>query len=133
MARSSQFPPSINPGIPKEQKPPIGWKLAQFGEVLRVVERPAKLCDDDEYQLVIAKRNRGGIISRDKIIGKKILTKNQYYLMCGDFLISRRQIVHGACGIVPKSLDGAIASNEYSTLLPNNGHCPKLEYLMDNK
>ena len=127
MARSSQFPPSVNPGIPKEQKPPIGWKLVQFGEVLRVVERPAKLLDEHEYQLVTAKRNRGGIIPREKLIGIKILTKNQYFLMSGDFLISRRQIVHGACGIVPKSLEGAIASNEYATLLPNNDIL--LEYL----
>lgn len=127
MARSSQFPPSVNPGIPKEQKPPIGWKLVQFGEILRVEERPAKLIDEVEYQLVTAKRNRGGIIHRENLIGKKILTKNQYYLRSGDFLISRRQIVHGACGIVPEWLDGAIASNEYATLLPNNDIL--LEYL----
>ena len=127
MARSSQFPPSVNSGIPKEQKPPIGWKLVQFGKVLRVVERPAKLLDEHEYQLVTAKRNRGGIIPREKLIGIKILTKNQYFLVSGDFLISRRQIVHGACGIVPKSLEGAIASNEYATLLPNNNIL--LEYL----
>ena len=127
MARSSQFPPSVNPGIPKEQKPPIGWEFVQFGEILRVEERPAKLIDEVEYQLVTAKRNRGGIIHRENLIGKKILTKNQYYLRSGDFLISRRQIVHGACGIVPEWLDGAIASNEYATLLPNNDIL--LEYL----
>ena len=127
MARSSQFPPSVNPGIPKEQKPPKGWKLMKFDKILRVVERPAKLLDEIEYQLVTAKRNRGGIIHRENLIGKKILTKNQYYLRSGDFLISRRQIVHGACGIVPGWLDGAIASNEYATLLPNNDIL--LEYL----
>jgi type I restriction enzyme S subunit len=127
MARKSQFPQSVNPGIPKEQKLPEGWKLAQFGDVLKVVERHAKLQDEDEYQLVTAKRNREGIIPRGKLLGKKILTKNQYYLRSGDFLISRRQIIHGACGIVPESLDGAIASNEYSTLLPTNNIL--LEYL----
>lgn len=37
----------------------------------------------------------------------------------GDFVISRRQIIHGACGIVPKSLDGAIVSNEYSVFTVN--------------
>jgi type I restriction enzyme S subunit len=127
MARKFQFPPSVNPGIPTEQKPPKGWKLVQYGDVLKVVERPAKLQDEDEYQLVTAKRNREGIIPREKLLGKKILTKNQYYLRSGDFLISRRQIIHGACGIVPESLDGAIVSNEYSTLLPTNDIL--LEYL----
>ena len=127
MARKSQYPPSVNPGIPKEQKPPIGWKLVRFGDVFKVVERPAKLQDEDEYQLVTAKRNRGGIIPREKLLGKEILTKNQYYLKSGDFLISRRQIIHGACGIVPESLEGAVVSNEYSTLLPTNDIL--LEYL----
>jgi type I restriction enzyme, S subunit len=127
MARKSQFPPSVNPGIPKEQNPPKGWKLPQFGEVFRIVERAAHIQDEDEYQLVIAKRNREGIVPREKLLGKKILTKSQYYLRSGDFLISRRQIVHGACGIVPEFLDGAIVSNEYSTLLPTNDLL--LEYL----
>ena len=37
-------------------------------------------------------------------------------MKAGDFLISKRQIVHGACGIVPPELDGAIVSNEYAVL-----------------
>jgi len=38
----------------------------------------------------------------------------------GDFLVSRRQIVHGGCGIVPHELDGAIVSNEYLVLHATN-------------
>lgn len=41
---------------------------------------------------------------------------------CGnDFLISKRQIVHCACGVVPKALDGSIVSNEYSVLRARDG------------
>ena len=33
-------------------------------------------------------------------------------------MISKRQIVHNACGLVPGSLHGSIVSNEYSVLTP---------------
>lgn len=118
MPKSSQFPESVQPGIPELLKPPYGWSAVPFGEVLRIVERPVELEDTNEYQLVTAKRNRGGIVARERLTGKNILTKTQFLTHAGDFLISRRQIVHGACGLVPTHLDGSVVSNEYSTLLP---------------
>ena len=35
-------------------------------------------------------------------------------------MISRRQIIHGACGIVPECLDGSVVSGEYSVLSTND-------------
>ncbi|MEA5606006.1 restriction endonuclease subunit S [Nostoc sp. UHCC 0252] len=69
--------------------------------------------DDELYTLVTAKRSRGGIVEREKLKGRDIAVKSQFYIREDDFLISKRQIVHGACGFVPKQLDGAIVSNEY--------------------
>lgn len=117
MARKSQYPPSVKPGIPKKPHLPNGWYFKSFDEVVEVVERPAQLQDNQEHQLVTAKRSRGGIVPRERLLGEQILTKTQYYTNAGDFLISRRQIIHGACGIVPPELDGAVVSNEYSTLI----------------
>lgn len=53
---------------------------------------------------------------RGTLLGREIRTKTQFEAKGGDFLISRRQIIHGACGVVPSELDGAVVSNEYSTL-----------------
>lgn len=53
-------------------------------------------------------------------LGQQILVKSQYRVLSGDFLISKRQVVHGATGIVPKKLDGAVVSNEYLVLRGNN-------------
>jgi type I restriction enzyme S subunit len=78
--------------------------------------RPIKLADDKEYDLVTVKRSRGGVVPRERLLGKNISVKSQFRLNVGDFLISKRQIVHGACGIVPASLDGTIVSNEYAIL-----------------
>lgn len=121
MARNTLYPPSVKPGIPRLGEKPDGWIETTFGEVLRVVQRPAKIEDDVEYQLVTAKRGRGGIVAREVLTGRKILTKIQYYVEKDDFLISKRQIVHGACGVVPESLNGALVSGEYSVLRVKDG------------
>lgn len=111
---SSAYPPSIQAGIPKLGDTPKGWTRHALGNLLRTVERPAKLIDTETYQLVTAKRNRGGIVARGILRGDQIRTKTQFYVEAGDFLISNRQISHGACGIVPASLHRAVVSNEYT-------------------
>jgi type I restriction enzyme S subunit len=116
MARSSLYPPSVDPGFPVLPVLPEGWRRTTFGAVVEVVERPVKLEPTRVYKLVNAKRSRGGIVLRSEMLGDEILTKTQFETKAGDFVISRRQIIHGACGVVPPDLDGAIVSNEYSTL-----------------
>lgn len=120
MARNNLYPPSVTPGIPKLGTKPSGWMDTTFGDVLKVVKRKAEIADETKYQLVTARRNRGGIVPREVLQGKEILTKTQFYIKAEDFLISRRQIIHGACGVVPPELDGAIVSNEYATLHTQN-------------
>lgn len=130
MARKSIYPPSVTPGIPRLGEKPKGWIETTFGDVLQVVARKADVHDTIEYQLVTAKRNRGGIVPRCQLLGRDILTKTQFRIRTGDFLISRRQIIHGACGIVPPELDGALVSNEYATLRVRDGLVLKfLDYL----
>lgn len=116
MSRSSLYPPSVDPGFPTLAALPDGWQRTTFGDVVEVVERPVRLDPDRVYKLVTAKRSRGGIVLRSETLGRDVLTKTQFETKTGDFLISRRQIIHGACGIVPEALDGAVVSNEYSTL-----------------
>lgn len=116
MARTKLYPPSVDPGFPVLPETPAGWKRLKFSDALEVIERSIKLDPDKTYKLVNAKRNRGGITLRNESQGKEVLTKSQFIAKAGDFLISRRQIIHGACGIVPDELDNAVVSNEYSTL-----------------
>jgi len=121
MARKGIYPESVTPGIPRLGQKPEGWVETTFGDVLQVVKRPVQMDNAQEYQLVLAKRNRGGIVARGTLLGKDILTKTQFFVRAGDFLISKRQIIHGACGVVPAELDGAIVSNEYITLRTRQG------------
>lgn len=114
--RHRTFPKSVQPGIPKlgELKP--GWKRVKIGELFRVVNRPCQLADAEVYSLVTVKRARGGIEWRGDLLGEKIAVKSQFFIEKDDFLISKRQIVHGACAVVPADFTGSIVSNEYAVL-----------------
>lgn len=116
MARSSLFPASVQPGKPILGPCPEGWTTLTFGDILQIVERPVDLNDDVEYQLVTAKRSRGGVVARSRLKGRDILTKTQFMIERDDFLMSNRQIIHGGCGLVPSALSGSVVSNEYSVL-----------------
>ncbi|WP_166485502.1 restriction endonuclease subunit S [Ruegeria sp. TM1040] len=77
------------------------------------------MADNEAYRLVTVKRARGGVVERGTLDGREISVKSQFIVEGGDFLISKRQIVHGACGLVPQELAGSVVSNEYSVLNSN--------------
>jgi len=95
------------------------WEQRKLGVLLEETKRPIKMEDDKEYQLVTVKRRNEGVILRGVFKGKDILVKNYFELQSGDYVISKRQVVHGANGIVPENLDGAIVSNEYLVSVGN--------------
>lgn len=95
---------------------PAAWGVSLIGSLFEVVERAVRMTDEQSYRRVTVKRRYGGIELRDELRGSDIKVKSQFALEAGDFLISERQIVHGACGIVPGWLAGALVSNEYLVL-----------------
>ncbi|MCL4182548.1 MAG: restriction endonuclease subunit S [Burkholderiaceae bacterium] len=115
-ADNGGYPASVQPGVPNLPPSPHGWRRASLGRHLSEVRRTADLSPNNVYRLVTVKRSRGGVELRESLPGRDIKTPSQFYVRDGDFLISKRQIVHGACGIVPAELDGAIVSNEYAVL-----------------
>lgn len=124
---------------------PRDWASKKIGQWLKLAERSIVLQDEEEYQLVTIRRGFGGVDSRGSSLGKNVLVKNYFIVKTGDFIISKRQIAHGACGIVPPELDGAVVSNEYNVFLPQDGtniqmfnlmmqlpHYKRLFYLMSD-
>lgn len=89
------------------------WEDKPIGDVLSEKKRPIVLKDYQRYELITVKRRNEGIVSRGHLFGREILVKNYSQVQAGDFIISKRQVVHGATGMIPSKLDGAIVSNEY--------------------
>src|SRR5204862_155628 len=80
------------------------WELKKLGALLQETSRPIELDDEKEYSLVTVKRRYGGVVSREVLRGKSIKVKSQFVVKAKDFLISKRQIVHDACGLVAREL-----------------------------
>ena len=96
------------------------WEDKPIGEVLSEKKRPITLLDRQRYELITVKRRNEGIVSRGHLLGRDILVKNYAQLEAGDFVISKRQVVHGATGMIPVKLSGAIVSNEYLVAVNNS-------------
>ena len=97
------------------------WEGKKIGRMLNEAARPIALEAESKYCLVTVKRRYGGLVSRGVLKGKEIKVNSQFLVKTDDFVISKRQIVHNACGLVPIDLDGSVVSNEYSVLTPANG------------
>src|SRR4051812_775476 len=89
------------------------WRKWKIGDILTEKKCSIELDDKKEYKLVTVKRRNEGVVSRGVLKGKNILVKSYFEIEEGDYIISKRQVVHGANGLVPKSLNKAIVSNEY--------------------
>jgi type I restriction enzyme S subunit len=96
------------------------WEEKMIGDILSETKRSIVLEDNQQYELVTVKRRNAGVVSRGRLWGRDILVKNYSQLEPGDFLISKRQVVHGATGVVPAALNGAIVSNEYLVAVGNS-------------
>ena len=46
------YPPSVQPGIPRLGKTPDGWKKVTFGDILTDIQRPVKLVDIKNINLL---------------------------------------------------------------------------------
>ncbi|WP_061014560.1 restriction endonuclease subunit S [Photobacterium leiognathi] len=94
------------------------WKRYVLKDILCLQSDSVSMRDEETYELITVKRGFGGVKSRGYFKGKDILVKNQFTIHENEFVISKRQIVHGACGLVPAELEGAIVSNEYNVFRP---------------
>ena len=85
--------------------------------------------DNEEYDLISVKRRSGGLFHRDRLLGKDIKTKNLRPAKCGDFLISKMQIVHGASGLVTEEFDEMKISGSYIALVAINGDMVDMKFI----
>ena len=98
----------------------VDWDETPIGEILSEKKRPVILKDKERYELITVKRRNAGVVPRGSLLGREILVKNYSQLEAGDFVVSKRQVIHGATGIIPSHLDGAIVSNEYLIAVGNS-------------
>jgi len=92
------------------------WNKTTIGDVTTLVQQRVTWDEDATYRLITVRRGCGGLAFRGDRKGREILTKEMYTVRSGDFLISKRQVVHGAWAMVPSDFDGSHVSKEYACL-----------------
>lgn len=96
------------------------WRKVRIGEVLKQVKRSVKWDDGEQYHLISVRRRSGGLFLRGVLFGHEIKTQNLHTVQKDDFLISKMQVVHGACGLVKEEFQGMKVSGSYIILRTKN-------------
>lgn len=112
------------------------WKKVRMGEVLERVFRPIEWHADLPLNLVSLRRRCGGLFRRPDVKGSEYKTQDLHEIRTGDFLISKRQVVHGAWGYVTPEFEGGHVSKEYAILdnrAPDKLHMPFFAWLAQTR
>lgn len=88
-------------------------KTISIDEFLTKSEDWVPVQPDQRYKQITAKLWGKGLTLRGEVQGSAIAAARQYKAKAGQFLISRIDARHGAFGIVPANLDGALVSNDF--------------------
>ena len=98
-------------------------------EILEVARSPIDMKDEDNYMLASIRRRNGGMFDRETKRGKEILTKTLSRVIPGSFVISKMQVVHGACGMAPHDFGNRCISASYASLVPREPQKIDIRYL----
>jgi type I restriction enzyme S subunit len=94
------------------------WPLEKLGSVLDKSENWIEVQPDKEYSEVTVRLWGKGVNLRGTKIGSEIGSSRRLSVSEGQFIISRIDARHGACGLVPKNLDGAVVTNDFPVFTP---------------
>lgn len=119
-------------GVRRFKKSKADWQTYHIGDLLKEVNRHVILEPNNSYRLVSVRRNSGGLFDREIRLGRDIGYAKLMFIETGDFLIARRQVIHGAMTVVNEAFNGAFVSDAYATLVPKDHrrlHMPFLNVL----
>ncbi|MFH1708132.1 MAG: restriction endonuclease subunit S [Planctomycetota bacterium] len=108
------------------------WKEVRMGELLSRVYRPIDWTADMKLSLVSLRRRCGGLFRRPVVLGADYKTQDLHELKVNDFLVSKRQVSHGAWAMVPSGFEGSHVSKEYAIFVntsPDRLYMPYFAWL----
>ncbi len=85
----------------------------RVGDFLRRSDDWIETRPDERYKQITARLWGNGLTLRGEALGSEIAASRQIRARAGQFLLSRIDARHGAYGIVPEELDGALVSNDF--------------------
>jgi type I restriction enzyme S subunit len=89
------------------------WAEVPLGEVLTKNEDTIEIVPTDTYQQITVRLWGKGVVPRGEVTGMELASSRRFRVSAGQFILSRIDARHGAFGLVPEELDGAIATNDF--------------------
>jgi len=89
------------------------WPTVALGDVLRRSGHMIPLDPEASYKEVTVRINGKGVVERRQVQGIEIAADRRYRARSGQFIISRIDARHGASGLIPDDLDGAVVTNDF--------------------
>lgn len=89
------------------------WPSVPLGELLSPSADRIQLDPDETYAQITARLWGKGLAPRGLVKGSEIAATQQNRVSTNQFVISKIDARHGAFGIVPAELDGAVVSNDF--------------------
>jgi type I restriction enzyme, S subunit len=86
--------------------------LVRLGELLRRSDETVAPTPDIEYREITVRLWGKGVVERGRVMGGEI-SGRRFVARNGQFIASRIDARNGATGLVPKSLDGALVTNDF--------------------
>ncbi|RKE80855.1 restriction endonuclease subunit S [Chryseobacterium sp. AG363] len=104
------------------------FKKYKLSELIIRKKEQVKLVADAKFKRITIRMNHKGVVLRDEELGSKIKS-TMFKINGGDFVLSGIDARNGAFGIVPNELDGAIITNDFWCLTPNENLLDKHFFL----
>jgi type I restriction enzyme, S subunit len=102
----------------------MSWKKVKLGDILKRRRETIKINPDEDYKLVTIRTHHKGVTQRCMMKGSEIKSPMSA-VRAGDFILSGIDARNGAFGIVPDELDGAIVTNDFWCLDPDDTQIEK--------
>ncbi|MEH1862082.1 MAG: N-6 DNA methylase [Nostoc sp.] len=104
----------------------LRFTLSEMGEkdwvdvILTKSEDWIDINPTEKYKQVTVKIWGKGVVERNEVTGAKIAASKRLKVHYGQFILSRIDARHGAFGLIPNSLDGAVITNDFPVFTPNS-------------
>ena len=89
------------------------WQTVKLGDILERKKNLVEIKDDKEYKLVTVRLFHKGVNLRKVAKGSELSSNKMHSVKTGEFILSGIDARHGAFGIVPAELEGAVVSNDF--------------------
>ena len=96
------------------------WDLVPLGELLTKSEEWIEIKVTERYKQVTVKIWGKGVVQRNEVSGTEIAASKRLRVHSGQFILSRIDARHGAFGIIPDHLEGAVVTNDFPVFTANS-------------